>query len=330
MEITRDLFELQRHRRFGRANPEVMNLPVWTWMVHQGLNPYQAIERFGAGLDTGNGPDWCFARRYGMSSTSLPSGETVFVGGEYEDWNDPEFCVYNDVVVRRPDGEIDIFGYPRHEFRPTDFHTASAVDGRIILIGCLGYERDRVPGFTPVLALNTLTYQIERVEAEGESPGWIFGHSAHIDPGRSVIAVAGGKAVVDPNALGQFRRNVDDFELDLRHLRWHRLTQRNWPQFRIAFYRADGSRSPPAPGFDLVQCLRKIAPYEIIHGRPPEAGGPYRIRVDGVPITFWDDPWDVTVVVEGRLPESVVSAVLDEAMKNTLARARLQFRLEIA
>jgi hypothetical protein len=33
MEITRSIFESQRQRRFGTANPERMRLAFWEWMV---------------------------------------------------------------------------------------------------------------------------------------------------------------------------------------------------------------------------------------------------------------------------------------------------------
>jgi hypothetical protein len=41
----------------------------------------------------------------------------------------------SDVVVHHPDGRIDIFGYPKAAFPPTDFHSARLVGNRIALIG---------------------------------------------------------------------------------------------------------------------------------------------------------------------------------------------------
>ena len=32
-------FHEQRHRRFGRTNPERMRLELWEWIVHEGLYP---------------------------------------------------------------------------------------------------------------------------------------------------------------------------------------------------------------------------------------------------------------------------------------------------
>ena len=43
---------------------------------------------------------------------------------------------------------------PPHEvFPPTDFHSATRVDGRLLMLGCLGYPRQRAPGVTPDFAV---------------------------------------------------------------------------------------------------------------------------------------------------------------------------------
>ena len=76
------------------------------------------------------------------------------VAGEHEDGYDPDFCIYNDVIVHHPDGRLEIIGYPESLFPPTDFHTATLVGDRIIVIGSLGYQGSRVYGTTPVFALS--------------------------------------------------------------------------------------------------------------------------------------------------------------------------------
>ena len=98
------------------------------------------------------GPGRCFDR-FGQSSNQLPDGRVVCIAGEHEDSYDPDFYIYNDVVIQQPDGRIDIFGYPREVFPPTDFHTATLVGNRIVLIGSLGYPDERRPGETPVTSV---------------------------------------------------------------------------------------------------------------------------------------------------------------------------------
>ena len=65
-------------------------------------------------------PGWC-ADRFGQSLTLLPDGRAVQVGGEHEDHYDPDFCIYNDVFVHGPDGDLAIYGYPADVFPPSDF-----------------------------------------------------------------------------------------------------------------------------------------------------------------------------------------------------------------
>ena len=137
--VTADLFREWRTPRFGRANPERMNNPVWEWLIRSRLDAYSATQKLSGSSALEDGPGWCF-NRFGQSSTKLPDGRTVLIAGEHEDHYDPDFNIYNDVVVRHPDGKVDIFGYPVEVFPPTDFHTATLVGSRIIIVGCLGYH----------------------------------------------------------------------------------------------------------------------------------------------------------------------------------------------
>ena len=130
-----------------------MQVPFWVAMVRSGLTGYQAANRFGADTFDRARPIWC-ANRIGQSLTLLQDGRVVQVAGEHEDGYDPDFCIYNDVIVHHPDGRLEIIGYPESLFPPTDFHTATLVGDRIIVIGSLGYQGSRVYGTTPVFALS--------------------------------------------------------------------------------------------------------------------------------------------------------------------------------
>src|SRR5258708_2223735 len=103
-----ELFMQWRTPRFGRANPERMNNPVWEWLIRSRLSAYQAGQRFKGPSPMRAGPGWCFDR-FGQSSTNLPDGRTILIAGEHEDYYDPDFYIYNDVVVLHPSGRIDIF-----------------------------------------------------------------------------------------------------------------------------------------------------------------------------------------------------------------------------
>ncbi|MEL7089634.1 MAG: hypothetical protein AAGL98_14530, partial [Planctomycetota bacterium] len=122
------------------------------------------------------GPFWSW-ERFGQTRTVLDDGRIVCVGGEHEDWYDPDFCIYNDVVVLHPDGRHDIYIYSPNVFPPTDFHSATRIGDRIIIIGCLGYVDLRQPGHTPVFELDIETFAITPLTTTGVQPGWLHRHS---------------------------------------------------------------------------------------------------------------------------------------------------------
>lgn len=173
-------------RIFGRANPEPTDHAFWHAMIRCGVNAWQGRRHLGVeGYGT-----WCFDR-FGRTITRLPDGRLVLVAGEHEDWYDPDFCIYNDVLVVHPGGRRQLFGYPEDVFPPTDFHTATLVDQWIYLVGSLGYPRHRVPGSTPVFRLELDTWRIERIHTTGTAPGWIAHHRARLEAG--ALVVSGGK-----------------------------------------------------------------------------------------------------------------------------------------
>ena len=56
-----------------------------------------------------------------------------------------------------PNGDVQIMGYPESSFRPTDFHSATAIHGdqAILLIGNVGYADERSVGKTQIYWLDT-------------------------------------------------------------------------------------------------------------------------------------------------------------------------------
>jgi ankyrin repeat protein len=215
-------FHANRTRRFGLANPEVMKIPFWRAMVRNGWNGYQAARHFNS-ESFGEPAVWCY-QRFGMSLTPLPDGRFVQVAGEHEDGYDPDFCIYNDVIVHDGKGGFEIFAYPEDVFPPTDFHSATLVGEWIYLIGNLGYPEARLlfAEETPVFRLRVGTWQIERVNTRGPTPGWIHSHAAkHVD-GR--IQISGGKIlIVDKAGESQIRDYTQSWSFDLTTARWQRI-----------------------------------------------------------------------------------------------------------
>ncbi len=213
-----------------------MSRPVWEWLVESGMNAFQATQKFGGPSPVDAGPGWCFDR-FGCSKTMLPDGRVIRIAGEHEDHYDPDFYIYNDVIVLHPDRRVEIFGYPEAVFAPTDFHSATRVGDFIWIIGSLGYEAKRVHNTTPVYQLDLRNFEIQRVETSGECPGWIHRHTAVLAGDGASITVSRGM-VEDAGNDAPHRDNLDDWSLNLSTRTWTRLSHR--PGQRWFVHRADG------------------------------------------------------------------------------------------
>ena len=217
---TPEEYHAAKHRVFGNANPQIMNFPFWRAMVTSGQSAYHARVHFDQGrLD--DEAVWCFDR-FGKSFTVLPDRRVIEIAGEHEDYYDPDFCIYNDVIVHHGDGTFDIYGYPKDVFPPTDFHTATLVGNFIYIVGNLGYMDERRPGTTQVYRLDVNRLAIEPVETFGESPGWIGNHKAkRIGNG---IEVTGGKVCGHGDGKETYEGNHDRYVLDLCSMTWSKAS----------------------------------------------------------------------------------------------------------
>jgi hypothetical protein len=217
-------YQLHKSPRFGSRNPERMEFPFWKDMIRTGGNAYSARRRFADDRPfTEPGAVWCY-QRFGSSLTQVSDGRFVQIGGEHEDYYDPDFFIYNDIVIHDGKGDFEIYGYPRDVFPPTDFHTATLCPNGIYIVGCLGYTQQRQPGFTPVYRLLLDSWRIESVQTGGENPGWIHDHRARYEPEREVIHIAGGKThVVAEDGQSHLVPSEHQFELDLTRFQWRRV-----------------------------------------------------------------------------------------------------------
>lgn len=329
-QISREIFEQQRGPRFGSSNPERMQCAFWEWMIRgeekapvadegsleeiglrmrhgklkSAFGPYRARDLFQVPLNREDGPIWTF-ERYGATQTELPDGRVICVGGEHEDSYDPDFHIYNDVVVFHPDGEIEIYGYPKEAFQPTDFHSATLVGNKIVVIGCLGYGRDRRPGFTPVYKVDTQSYRISELATSGTVPGWIFEHVAEASVGGK-ITVRSGRVVDLKDGKRRFRRNNEEFSLDLNAAVWAQTTNRSWPQWSIR--QEDGGLFI----LDHDVRLKDLVPEGV--ERIPTIDEQFReakFLLRGVPIRVIVGVSAIEIVAEGDLPEKLRAEVPD-------------------
>lgn len=221
IELDKQAFIVGRDRVFGTTNPQLMEIPFWNIMIKSGRTAglveltYQ--KEFNDITEDWDRPIWCY-QRYGQTFTALPDGRFIEIGGEHEDYYDSNFCIYNDVVVSDGNGNFEIYGYPKEDFPPTDFHTATLVRDYIYIIGNLSYPALRKVGHTQVYKLNINTFQITKVETTGDNPGWISKHKAKLD--NSAIKISGGKICANINGKEEYIENNTEYCLDLMNLSW--------------------------------------------------------------------------------------------------------------
>lgn len=233
MTLTREMFQQQRSRRWGTRNPERMDLPFWLHMVRTGEGAWFAREVFGADYCNDYDAVWCF-NRFGVARVALPDGRVVYVGGEHEDFYDEDFCIYNDVVVFGADGVINIYGYPESVFPPTDFHTATLVGDRIIIVGNLGYPEDRDATRTPVFSLDTTTFAIAPLTIQGTPPGWIHDHLGELLPDGHTIRISRGNKLAADLTAPSLDAGTGVYELSLQTMSWRASGESPAPAFEEA------------------------------------------------------------------------------------------------
>ena len=177
-----------KHPKFGKTNPHKLSNPYWQWVINHQLSAWQIgniiVDNAVAENRFDSSPLWGFERM----------GQTV---------------------TKLADGRMEIYGYPRAVFPPTDFHTAILVGDYIYLIGSIGYVDERRYSHTPVYRLNIYTLKIDEMAARN-SMGWIYKHKAVLKDNR--IVVTGGQYMLDVDS--PIMDNLDTWELNLNTLIW--------------------------------------------------------------------------------------------------------------
>lgn len=236
--------------RYGKANPERIENALWEMVVRKNWSGYQLGEHlkirhrnyenssFSSHRESEPGPLWSW-ERFGRSRTTLPDGRIIHIAGEHEDSYDPDFCIYNDVIVENPDGSLEFYLYPKDVFPPTDSHSATLIGHEIFLIGSIGYRDLRRPGETQVLKLDTRTLRIEPVSTSGDGPGWISRHTA-TRFGETSILIAGGKVQTGADYV----TNPGTFELELSTRTWRRRAPGDISVFPISLETYRACRNP--------------------------------------------------------------------------------------
>lgn len=346
--VTRDLYLAWRAPRIGTYNPHKLTNPVWLWIANNPERSAWAFNEHFAGPPSFEvGPGFCCSR-FGQSRTTLPDGRVLAIGGEHEDYYDPDFFIYNDVIVEHPSGQREIYGYPQDAFAPTDFHSATLVGDRVYVIGGLSYADRREPGQTRVYALDVASLAITPVRTVGTPPGWIYQHTAELSADGRSLVVRGGLVIershgdADTHSEDEHTvENDDTWTLDLESLRWSRVNAAGFEQWEVR--REDGrghrlflieslrwfrdERSAWAqkqraslekefgamPDFSVYEArYSPPMPHEVVAEREDETPTVVRRIVRGVTVRYVEDVSMVRVVIEGSLPEETSRAIVED------------------
>lgn len=319
-------------------NPTNLTNPYWQWLVKNNVCAYDLIKFVPT---ESSKPLWGMGRM-GQSSTLLPDGRAVLIGGEFEDSYDNMFLIYNDIIVKHPNGDIEIFGYPKAIFPPTDFHTATLVGDKIYIIGGMGYYDQRHYGSTPIFALDIHSYAIERIESRNQI-GWISDHQAVAKSGQ--IIVKGGNVMDD--AKSPIRENIDTWAFNPKTLIWQNVTKNKWQGFyvqrkdndwlhlfeysNLAFYEQITSDNYHVQFDELTQilgCKPNLTVYHSLFSPPiaheiedslDESGRFVIIRIDGIKVRYIDDGMCIQVYIEGILSDEKL-AMLQDNLRHKLSK----------
>jgi hypothetical protein len=181
-------------------------------------------------------PIWTNDRELETCTTSS-DGTIVQIGGEHEDFYDPDLMVYNQVIVFHRDvaGKLDIYGYPEAVFPKIDVHTATLVAGlnAIVVIADMSapqVNRDiAANGGAPVYLLHLGRWKMEKRVTSGEGSGVIWKHVAELRDGVVRVSAAQSKYASDQTKRRVFKNEesevvgvMDDevWEMDVGTGRW--------------------------------------------------------------------------------------------------------------
>ena len=318
--------------RFGTENPTNIDSEHWKSCIYSKEEAYAIRKKYNGTVDK---VSWCFSR-LGQSITRVNDKE-IYIAGEHEDFYDPDFNIYNDVVVINSDNSIEIYNYPKADFPSTDFHSATLINtSTILIVGSLGYYKDRKIGITPIYALNIENFRIEKILTKGESPGWIYKHRAILSDDKRFLKIVGGEIISEVEL-----ENIDEWQLDLQSFKWTRLTHKKWKRWR--FQRKDKKRNQlwkiRQAWYNLnrgkgdVKALQKEFGYDIDVSKAIELYqfkdintykelptnsneyNVYRICVNNVTIKFVESSYDVQATIEGELNNDIMEKIQETILQ---------------
>jgi hypothetical protein len=185
--IASEVYRRARNPRYGTSNPDRSDNPFWHEMARRRWLPSRARLHFGDAPPprprwkedgshklkrTIEDVVWTAAREDALDLT-LADGRRLCIGGVITDYGDDyaDPWIYNDVIVTRTDGTVEILTYPLEVF-PNLFWPAvgAAVGEHVYIYGQIDWRHsgDRSRAHV-ILQLDTSTYEIVPVAAPPDS-----------------------------------------------------------------------------------------------------------------------------------------------------------------
>jgi len=340
LETTKQTYLTTKNRHFGTKNPEVMKVEFWYEMIKKGGSAWGARDHYSDTEDSNGDAVWSY-QRFGKSTTILDNGYIIEIAGEHEDYYDPDFCIYNDVIVFDQQRNFTIYSYPRSVFPPTDFHTATLIEkNNLLIIGNLGYPEDRIEE-TQLYLLNLENFKIQKVSASGQSPGWIHGHKATLSEDKQTVMISKGK--IDLGSDSSLQENIDDWSLNLTTWEWKRLTTRKWTRFEInrchkkanhlweirqalwaleTNWQDNYDKDITSLEKELhykpdVKLIKTLYSFNLEHTALQEdfdESGVYWLFIDGIKVRFVEEMDGLQVSIEGELAENIINCLVQSLL----------------
>lgn len=368
IQVSESDIKKYRNPKFGTKNPTKIDSKFWQYGIakrnengtdegYDGrLSAYALNEKFNSNIKKESycekSPTWCF-NRLGRTLTRVDNKE-IYIAGEHEDGYDPDFNIYNDVVVVDENDNIDIYTYPENVFPPTDFHSATLIKPEtILIIGNLGYSKNRQHGKTQVLSLNIKTFEIQQIETFGENPGWIHEHRAVLSKDKQSVIINGGK--IDEKDQDFLQDNLDTFALNLTDMKWSKITTYPFPNWSYArkdkkrnaineirsYYNYDHKREKDnyykksiwkalgyLPAEKLLKQLYDIDGFETEYiEKGFDDHRVVKIKINGVSIKIKEDWHTIKMVAEGEISEENLQKIQQGILKNLEAIEQTDFEV---
>lgn len=204
----------------GKSNPEIAQSNFYSEMILTNACPFKVNKQipneiFEPSNEKGKKHKLLWTNdRLGQLTLELNDGRVLAIGGEHEDFYDPHFCIFNDIIVHEANGDKKVLLYPYDVFPPTDFHTGTLIDDKVYIIGRMGYD---IPedGSKPVYIIDINTYEIQELKIKNTIDGCVNSHKAErVENG---IIISGGRVL---RLKGEMESFTEKYLLDLNQLMW--------------------------------------------------------------------------------------------------------------